>query len=87
MQSKVRTIAACTRREPLLVVTEFMELGSLDIWLKGNREHLNPLTILRLISDVTEGLSVLHREMILHRNINPSNILLYHESSSHFQFG
>ena len=38
---------------------------------------MNLKTVLRLMLDVTEGLSALHQEGILHRNIKPSNILLY----------
>jgi len=65
-----------------LLVTELMELGNLRDWSKLNREHINLVTILRLMLDVTEGLGHLHRKGILHRAINPENILLYHDEEN-----
>ena len=75
---KLRTTAACIRGEPLLLITDLMELGNLEIWSKDNKRNLNLLTVMKLMSDVTKGLSILHREKILHLDVKPSNILLHH---------
>ncbi len=82
MQSKMRTLAACIRGKPYLLVMEYMELGDLCDWSKRNKEHINQNTILQLLSDVTEGISALHRARILHRDIKPSNILLHHDGTT-----
>lgn len=56
--------------------------GNLSLWSKENRKLINLKTILRLMLDVTEGLSILHWEGILHRDIKPENILLYHDEGN-----
>ena len=75
--TQLKTLAACTSGEHLLLVTELMELGNLREWSERNREHIRLDTILQLMLDVTEGLSHIHEAGILHRDIKPENILLH----------
>ncbi|KAF3973606.1 hypothetical protein CMV_002977 [Castanea mollissima] len=62
------------------LIYEFVENGSLDSWLHGNKdEKMNWKTRLRIAIDVANGLQYIHehtRPRVVHKDIKSSNILL-----------
>lgn len=74
----VRFIGACLQPPLLLVVTEFMPGGSLHDRLFGPRRDpaLAPEQKWSIASQTTEGLSFLHAQRVVHRDLKSMNILL-----------
>ncbi|KAB1225899.1 L-type lectin-domain containing receptor kinase IV.2 [Morella rubra] len=76
----VQLLGYCRRRGELLLVYDYMPNGSLDKFLYSNgRPSLDWLTRFRIIRGVASGLLYLHEEweqVVLHRDIKASNVLL-----------
>ncbi|PRP79755.1 serine/threonine-protein kinase CTR1-like [Planoprotostelium fungivorum] len=61
--------------DPLSLVTEFCECGSLDGYLQKNPD--TPFDVLsKFVIDIARGMLHLHRENIIHRDLAARNILL-----------
>ena len=73
---QLKTLGACTHGEPFLIISELMELGSLDQWVHKNKQSITFKMIIQLALEITNGLHHLHQEGIVHRDIKPENILL-----------
>ena len=58
------------------IVMEFIPNGDLSSLLDRNPDGLVPPMALQLARDILEGLSYLHSQKIIHRDIKPQNILL-----------
>mmetsp|Transcript_57549 Transcript_57549/g.134816 ORF Transcript_57549/g.134816 Transcript_57549/m.134816 type:complete len:605 (-) Transcript_57549:97-1911(-) len=74
----VRFIGACVQPPLLLVVTEYMAGGSLHDHLFGPRKTV-PLSSLQrwtISVQTAEGLSYLHSQRVVHRDLKSMNILL-----------
>lgn len=48
-------------------------------WLKGG--HFIPEEAAGIVSDIADGLEALHRHDLVHSDLKPGNVLLFHESS------
>ncbi|KAB1225891.1 L-type lectin-domain containing receptor kinase IV.2 [Morella rubra] len=76
----VQLLGYCRRRGELLLVYDYMPNGSLDKFSYSNgRPSLDWLTRFRIIRGVASGLLYLHEEweqVVLHRDIKASNVLL-----------
>jgi tetratricopeptide (TPR) repeat protein/tRNA A-37 threonylcarbamoyl transferase component Bud32 len=75
----VRFIGACIQPPLLLVVTEFMAGGSLYDRLfdqKGKSNPLSPQQRSLIAVQMAEGLTFLHAQKIVHRDVKSMNILL-----------
>ncbi|KAJ9564747.1 hypothetical protein OSB04_000713 [Centaurea solstitialis] len=79
----IRLLGCCSEGTELLLVLEYMENGSLANFLYGERKGtLTWKQRCSIIFGVAKGLAYLHEQYhvtIIHRDINPSNILLDNE--------
>jgi serine/threonine protein kinase len=60
--------------EPLALVTEFADNGSLDVWLSKNAPD-TPAKV-ELVKGIASGMYHLHAEKIIHRDLAARNVLL-----------
>ncbi|KAL4610627.1 hypothetical protein ACB092_08G064400 [Castanea dentata] len=76
----VQLLGYCWRKGELLLVYDYMPNGSLDKFLYGNEKpKLNWLQRFQILKGVASGLLYLHEEweqVVLHRDIKASNVLL-----------
>lgn len=86
-QRLVRLIGVCSPPDPYCLIMEYMEKGTLEKVLHSN-EYLSWPCRLQIILDVIQGLSYLHQENIIHRDLRSKNILLdSHNHSKLTNFG
>ncbi|PRP81904.1 serine/threonine protein kinase 4, CTR4 [Planoprotostelium fungivorum] len=62
--------------QPLSLVTEYCEGGSLDKWLRQNRDVVTIDQQKKFIIGIASGMFHLHKERIIHRDLATRNILL-----------
>ncbi|KAG5835964.1 hypothetical protein ANANG_G00249590 [Anguilla anguilla] len=73
----VRLNAVVTKEEPIYIITEFMEKGSLLDFLKtdeGNRLQLPKL--IDFSAQIAEGMAFIERKNYIHRDLRTANILV-----------
>ncbi|KAK2998888.1 hypothetical protein RJ639_023067 [Escallonia herrerae] len=73
----VQFLGAVTQSSPMMIVTEYLPKGDLREFLK-RKGALKPTTAVRFAMDIARGLNYLHEnkpEAIIHRDLEPSNIL------------
>ena len=56
-----------TCNEPFSLITEFVELGSLDVWRQGPGKGALEAELIQIARGVAKGVSYLHAEGIIHR--------------------
>lgn len=81
----VQFLGAVTQSSPMMIVTEYLPKGDLHEYLK-KKGPLKPATALRFAMDIARGMNYLHQnrpEAIIHRDLEPSNILL--DDSGHLK--
>ena len=62
-------------RQRLCIITEYIDGGDLDQYIKGNK-NIDPETITRLFLKICVGINAMHANGIMHRDIKPANILI-----------
>ncbi|GER24542.1 protein kinase [Striga asiatica] len=73
----VQFLGAVTQSSPMMIVTEYLPKGDLHEYLK-RKGALKPAKALRFAMDIARGMNYLHEhkpEAIIHRDLEPSNIL------------
>ncbi|KAJ1375937.1 Serine-threonine/tyrosine-protein kinase, catalytic domain [Sesbania bispinosa] len=73
----VQFLGAVTQSTPMMIVTEFLPQGDLRAYLK-RKGALKPLMAVKFALDIARGMNYLHEhkpEAIIHRDLEPSNIL------------
>ncbi|CAK9154688.1 unnamed protein product [Ilex paraguariensis] len=73
----VQFLGAVTQSSPMMIVTEYLPKGDLCAFLK-RKKALKPMTAVRFAMDIARGMNYLHEnkpEPIIHRDLEPSNIL------------
>lgn len=73
----VQFLGAVTQSSPMMIVTEYLPKGDLRAYLK-RKGALKPATAVRFALDIARGMNYLHEhkpEAIIHRDLEPSNIL------------
>ncbi|KAE9606335.1 hypothetical protein Lal_00013593 [Lupinus albus] len=73
----VQFLGAVTQSTPMTIVTEYLPQGDLRDYLK-RKGALKPITAVKFALDIARGMNYLHEhkpEAIIHRDLEPSNIL------------
>nr|ABF70132.1 protein kinase family protein / ankyrin repeat family protein [Musa balbisiana] len=73
----VQFLGAVTQSSPMMIVTEYLPKGDLRAYLK-HKGALKPSSAVRFALDIARGMNYLHEhkpEAIIHRDLEPSNIL------------
>ncbi|XP_071380840.1 tyrosine-protein kinase Lck [Centroberyx affinis] len=75
----VRLFAVVTQ-EPIYIVTEYMENGSLVDYLKTTEGSSLPIsTLIDMASQVADGMAFIEQKNYIHRDLRAANILVSHE--------
>lgn len=69
----------------LFLITEYCKDGDLGSWI--NRDNKSSHEILDIVRQIVEGLSYLHENQIIHRDIKPQNILIHNNVIKICDFG
>ncbi|KAL3505445.1 hypothetical protein ACH5RR_035286 [Cinchona calisaya] len=72
----VQFIGACTRPPLLCIVTEYMRGGSIYDFLHKKNGVLKLPAVLKVAMDVARGMSYLHQNNIIHRDLKAANLLV-----------
>ncbi|KAK9284901.1 hypothetical protein L1049_024082 [Liquidambar formosana] len=73
----IQFLGAVTQSSPMMIVTEYLSKGDLRAFLK-RKGALRPTLALKFSLDIARGMNYLHEhkpEAIIHRDLEPSNIL------------
>ncbi len=72
----VRLEGVVTQSHPLMIVTEYMENGSLDTFMRLNENKLQLPQIIKILGDVASGMRYLSDMNYIHRDLAARNILI-----------
>ncbi|KAK8580787.1 hypothetical protein V6N12_071039 [Hibiscus sabdariffa] len=72
----VQFIGACTSPPTLCIVTEFMSGGSVYDLLHKQKTGFRLPFLLKVAIDVSKGMSYLHQNSIMHRDLKAANLLM-----------
>ncbi|KAG5573567.1 hypothetical protein H5410_063333 [Solanum commersonii] len=72
----VQFIGACTKPPRLCIITEFMSGGSLYDFLHKTKGFFRLPVLLKVAIDVSKGMSYLHQNNIIHRDLKTANLLM-----------
>uniref|UniRef100_A0A5S6QD80 receptor protein-tyrosine kinase n=1 Tax=Trichuris muris TaxID=70415 RepID=A0A5S6QD80_TRIMR len=65
-----------TRSEPVMIVAEYLENGSLDCFLRAMKDRLETLQLVRMLCDVANGMKYLSDKGFIHRDLAARNVLV-----------
>ncbi|TRY60278.1 hypothetical protein DNTS_009654 [Danionella cerebrum] len=72
----VQLYGVCSQQKPILLVTEFMELGCLLNFLRQKRGKLHTQSMLGICQDISQGMEHLEKEGFIHRDLAARNCLV-----------
>ncbi|XP_047321842.1 serine/threonine-protein kinase STY46-like [Impatiens glandulifera] len=72
----VQFIGACTKPPSLCIITEFMSGGSVYDYLHKQKGSFKLPSLLRVAIDISKGMSYLHQNNIIHRDLKAANLLM-----------
>ncbi|KAM7325686.1 hypothetical protein ACRRTK_015939 [Alexandromys fortis] len=71
----LRLEGVVTKRKPIMIVTEFMENGALDAFLKEREDQLAPGQLVAMLLGIASGMNYLSGHNYVHRDLAARNIL------------
>lgn len=72
----IRFIGFATDRDPMMIVTEYVEGGDLHSYLIENKDNLRLKELLSMCKDVATGMAYLERKKLFHRDLAARNCLV-----------
>ncbi|KAM1003253.1 hypothetical protein ACFX2C_003601 [Malus domestica] len=72
----VQFIGACTKHPSLCIVTEYMPGGSVYDYLHKQKGVFKLPSLLKVAIDVSKGMTYLHQNNIIHRDLKAANLLM-----------
>ncbi|XP_062022970.1 serine/threonine-protein kinase STY46 [Rosa rugosa] len=72
----VQFIGACTKLPSLCIVTEYMSGGSVYDYLHKQKGVFKLPSLLKVAIDVAKGMTYLHQNNIIHRDLKAANLLM-----------
>uniref|UniRef100_K9INJ6 Ephrin type-A receptor 1 n=1 Tax=Desmodus rotundus TaxID=9430 RepID=K9INJ6_DESRO len=65
-----------TKRKPIMIITEFMENGALDAFLREREDQLVPGQLVAMLLGIASGMTYLSDHSYVHRDLAARNILV-----------
>ncbi|KAM6202176.1 ephrin type-A receptor 1 [Rhynchocyon petersi] len=72
----LRLEGVVTKRKPIMIVTEYMDKGALDVFLREREDQLSPGQLTTMLQGIASGMSYLSDHNYVHRDLAARNILV-----------
>lgn len=74
----VRLEGVVTKRNPMMIITEYMENGALDTFLRENMDKFGSVQLVNMLQGIAAGMTYLSDRNYVHRDLAARNILVSH---------
>lgn len=72
----VKLYAVCTNEAPYFIITEYMQNGSLLVFLRNEANMLNNRCLIDMASQIANGMQYLEERRLVHRDLAARNVLV-----------
>ncbi|XP_077164416.1 tyrosine-protein kinase BTK [Paroedura picta] len=77
----VQLFGVCTKKRPIMIVTEYLALGCLLAYLRDTRRSFQSTELLEMCKDVCEAMEYLESKQFLHRDLAARNCLVHRQGT------